>query len=410
MGDDVGITQWRAFEAAPEDWFDRDEVDKARRYVRPIRVVGMADRIASFVAVVTLVASGAVASLVDGRPWALGVILAISAVTLVEVVVSLPASAWRDLSYDKRWGFSTTTTWRFAGDAVKGVAIGAVLNAALFLPVWALIRSTPNWWLWAAVVFAAVNVLFAVVLPVAIAPLFNTFTPLADGPLRDRLFEVVRAVDADVQEILVEDASKRDTRKNAYVAGLGKTRRVVVYDTMLEWPDEEIANVVAHELGHWKLRHIRGMIPALVVMSFVIFAAMKVALEQRFILDLADVTSLGDPAAVPLFLVVFPLVSSVASLGLTYLVRAHEREADLFALAALRAPTVYASMMRRLHTEALADLTPSRWRRFRMSHPPAAERMAMAVEWGRRAGLVSGRGTAAVASAPPGASAPVFPG
>ena len=382
------ITPWRAFPARPEDWFSPEEVDKAKRYAKPLKLAGIARSVLSLAAMAALLRSHVLVDLTDGMPWVAGLFAVVAVVTLVEAVVGLPFSVWRTLSYDKRWGFSTTSTRTFVTDELKGIALGIVITGVVFLPLWALLRSTSWWWLWGAGVFVLVNVLFAVIFPVAIAPLFNKYTPM-EGELRDRLLGVARSVDADVSEVLVEDASKRDTRKNAYVAGLGATRRVVVFDTMLEWSPAEIEAVVAHELGHWKLRHIRRTIPAIGVVGLVTFALLGLVLDAEPLLDFAGVADVGDPAALPLLMLLFSLLTVVTGLFPAWLSRAHERQADLFGLAAIGDAEVFGSMMRKLHTETLADLAPSAWRRLRASHPPAAQRLAMAAAWGR--GAAQGR-------------------
>lgn len=383
-GTTKGITPWRAFPARPEDWFSPDEVAKAKRYVKPLRIAGLVSNVLSFGAVVALVGSEVLVDLTEGMAWPVGLLVAIGIMSAIDLAVGVPFSAWQTLSYDKKWGFSTTTVKTFVGDLFKGLALGTVLNTALFIPLWALIRSTEWWWLWGAVLLVAFSVLFSVIYPVAIAPLFNKYTPM-EGPLRERLLAVARSVDADIEEVLIEDASKRDTRKNAYVAGLGATRRVVVFDTMLEeWSDDEVAAVVAHEIGHWKLHHIRRTIPAAAVVGLASFAILGGLLGVDGVLDFAGVESLGEPAAVPLFLLLFPLATMVTGLLPAWLSRSHERQADLFGLAVVGDDEVFGSMMRRLYTETLADLAPSPWRRLRASHPPAAERLAMAAAWGGR--------------------------
>ena len=124
-----------------------------------------------------------------------------------------------------------------------------------------MIRATDLWWLWGWAIFSGFTVLLGLLYPVVIAPIFNKFTPLEDGPLRTRILEVAERTGLPITEVLVADASRRSRAGNAYVAGLGKTRRVVVFDTILDWPIDEIEQVVAHELGHWRHAHLRRKLP-----------------------------------------------------------------------------------------------------------------------------------------------------
>ena len=379
------ISPWRAFPADPADWFEPEEVAKAKAYARPLRWVNGISRLLSTAALAAVVGLHVVPELLDARGWdnwIVRLIVAVAVVQFVGMAVDIPFSAWRSLSYDRKWGFSTQKLGGFVSDQLKAAPLGLVITTLLFLPLWAIVRATDLWWVYGWLLFGGFTVLFNVLFPVLIAPIFNKYTPLEDQELREQLLGVARRVEADISEYLVEDASRRDTRQNAYVVGLGKTRRVVIYDTMLDWPPEQITSVVAHEIGHWKLRHLRKLIPTAVVLALANFVVLKLVLEWDRALEFAGVSSLGDPAVLPLFLLVFPLASSVTRLGLSWLSRVQERQADLFALETTNAPETFVGMMRRLHTDNLADLAPSRWKRISHTHPPAAERMAMGTAWG----------------------------
>jgi STE24 endopeptidase len=217
--------------------------------------------------------------------------------------------------------------------------------------------------------------------PVLIMPLFNKFTPLEDGELRAELLDLARQVDADISEIQVSDASRRTRKDNAFVAGMGKTRRLVLYDTLLPRPREQVRTVAAHEIGHWKRRHVVRIIPVIVLLLFTNFGVLRLVLGWDAALRWAGVEGIEDPAVLPLFLLVFPLASAVTGLVSAWVTRAGEREADLFALEVTRDDAATAAMLRALHTDNLADLTPSWWKRATSAHPPAAERLAMCAAW-----------------------------
>ncbi len=223
--------------------------------------------------------------------------------------------------------------------------------------------------------------LLGLLYPVLIAPIFNRFEPLGDEVLRARLLILARRLELDVDEILVTDASKRSVAGNAYVAGLGRTRRVVLFDTILDWPHEAIEQVVAHELGHWHHRHLRRKLPVLIGFQLVTFLATWAVLRWDALLELAGVQELGDPGSLPLFLAVFPLSFVLTTLVASWLSRADERQADLFALGTLDDPDAFADLFRRIAERNKADVDPSRWKRLTASHPPVAERLAMADRW-----------------------------
>jgi STE24 endopeptidase len=383
MGDTT-INTWRRFPAKPEDWFSATEIDKAKRYVTPLTRLNLAERLVGGAALVALIWTQTVPELladwgVDN--WVLRLLVAMLIVQAVELVVTLPFGGYRELVYDKRWDFSTQTGAGFASDAAKGLLVGVVVTTVLLLPLWALIRSTDLWWVWGWLVMAVFVVGLGLLAPVLIMPLFNKFTPLDDEDLRADLLGVARRADADVNEIQVSDASRRTRKDNAFVTGLGKTRRLVLFDTILARPAEQIRSVAAHEIGHWKLGHIKRIIPVAAGLLLVNFAVLRLVLGWDKALEWAGVDALDDPAALPLFLLVFPLGSALTGLVSAWVTRAGEREADVFALDVTRDPEAMSAMLRSLHTENLADLAPSWWKRATASHPHAAERLAMAAAW-----------------------------
>ncbi|HVT76785.1 MAG TPA: M48 family metalloprotease, partial [Acidimicrobiales bacterium] len=217
----------------------------------------------------------------------------------------------------------------------------------------------------------------------------NKFTRIEDEDLHADIVATAHSVGADIDQVQMSDASKRDTRKNAYVTGAGKTRRMVVFDTMLEWPRPEVRWVCAHEIGHWRRKHVMKIIPIVLLMLLADFAVLKVILDNDRVLRFAGVHSLHNPAAIPLFMLLFPIPGLVTGLVGAYFQRHNEREADLFGLEAVPDPQAAHSAMRNLYTESLSDLTPSLWKRLTYSHPPVAERLAMIEEWGKRRGLTS---------------------
>jgi STE24 endopeptidase len=272
----------------------------------------------------------------------------------------------------------------FFGDMGKQFGLGLVLNGAIFALLWLVIRQTDAWWIVGWAVFAFLQVGLALVAPRFIEPLFNKFTRIPDDELHADIVAVAHSVGADIEKVEMSDASKRDVRKNAYVAGAGKTRRMVVFDTMLEWPRQQVRWVCAHEIGHWRRKHIMRIIPIVLALLLVDFAVLKIILSSDRVLSFAGVKTLHDPAAVPLFLFLFSLPGLITGLAGAYMSRVHERDADLFGLEAVPDPESAMAAMRNLHTEALVDLAPSLWKRLNHSHPPVSERLAMINEWGRR--------------------------
>ena len=378
------FSAYRAYPADPKDWYSEEEIKKSEEYNKPLRIVGRVVTAVDLVIALAIIGFHVVPRLLDALNidnWVLGVVLAIVVMLLASQITGIPVSRWRQLNYDKKWEFSTQTNKQWWTDLAKGLPLGIVITSALFLPIWWLIRTTELWWLWGGLVFVAFAVVLATLFPVVIAPLFNKYTPLEEGPLRDAIFETARKVDADISDVLIEDSSKRDSRGNAYVAGMGKTRRVVIFDTMLGESHDKLMSVVAHELGHWKLRHIVLRIPMVAVIGFLNFVVLKFVMESEAVQDFAGVESIGDPGMLPVLLVAFPLISVVTGLLSAWLSRVLERQADLFSMAALDNGRSLSDAFAMMSRKYLMDVTPTWWNRLKRSHPPFAERMAMCTDW-----------------------------
>ena len=378
------FSAYKAYPADPKDWYSEEEIKKSDDYNKPLRAVSRVVKVVDLAIVLAIIGLHLVPRLLDALNidnWVLGIAVAVLVLTLADQITGIPFSRWRQLNYDKKWEFSTQTNKQWWTDLLKGVPLGIVISTALFLPIWWLIRTTDLWWVWGGLVLVVFAIVFATLYPVLIAPIFNKYTPLEDGPLREGVFETARKVGADISDVLVEDSSKRDSRGNAYVAGLGKTRRVVIYDTMLGESHDKLMSVVAHELGHWKLRHLLKRIPLVGVLGFLNFVVLKFVMESEAVQEFAGVESIGDPGFFPVFYVAFPLVGVLTGLISSWLSRVHEREADLFSVNALGNGKSLAEGFGMMSRKYLMDVTPTWWQRVKNSHPPFAERMAMCTDW-----------------------------
>ena len=375
---------WRASPADPEALFTPDELDRARRYQAPLRRVRLSRSVAGIAVIAALVVGQVGPRVVDRLgigPWAVRLAVVLVAVQLARGLVDVPLDAWVDLRHDRRWGLSTQTPRGLAADEAKSIVLSLVVGYALLVPAYALVRSTEWWWLWVWALGLVASVALGVVFPIAIAPLFNRFEPLADADLVARLQSVAERAGVSVQRVVVADESRRSRRDNAYVAGLGPTRRIVLYDTLLETPPELVEQVVAHELGHVRRHHLARTVPWLAAISFVVLAALGVLARWSGLFAAFGLDGPGDPAGLPLAVLAAGLgASAVGPLG-AWVSRAHEREADHVALDLLARPDRVEAMLRRLHVNNVADLDPGRLARLTAGHPTVAERIAFARAW-----------------------------
>jgi STE24 endopeptidase len=371
------LSTWRATPSRAADWFSADEIERSRRYQRPLRRL----RLVRTGLGTAMLAGFLALQLGDRLPDALGADGWIARLTVVIValqVLSLlcdgPLDWWVDLVHDREWGVSTQTRRGFVIDNVKSFALTTGLGVGVAVPLYAVIRATGAWWLWGWLLVSALSIVLGFLFPIVLAPIFNTFTPLAPGELSDRIDAIAARAGVRITGTYVVDESRRSTRDNAYVAGLGASRRVVLFDTLLGHPVETVEQVVAHEIGHWRLRHLRRQLPTTVLALLAVFVGARLVTGA---LDL----DVGDPALLPALLLLAQAGGALATVVTSYVSRAFERQADLQALELLGQPDALIDMHRRVHVKNLADLEPGRLQRLVRSHPPAAERMAFARAW-----------------------------
>jgi STE24 endopeptidase len=285
---------------------------------------------------------------------------------------------------NRRWGLSTRSWRLLAADAVKGTVLGAVLLATVSVGLYALVRAAPqHWWLVAAPVAAALVVLLSFLVPVVLEPLFNRFEPMPEGELRSRLLALAERSGVRVRDILVADASRRTTAANAYVSGIGRTRRVVVWDTTVRQAGpEEVAAIAAHELGHAARRDVVTGTVLGAVGSAVAVLLLAAALHWGALLRAAGVTGAADPRSLALVLALGVVFSTVGGPFGNAFSRRIEARADGYALELTRAPEAMVAMQRRLAVLNIADLNPHPLTVLLFAtHPPTAARIAHARSW-----------------------------
>lgn len=342
------------------------------------------------VVVLVVLARGPWGRLVDGlegrMAWPIRAVVAGAVVGLILTAAALPLDWVRGYVIEHAWGLSTQTPTGWIVDQLKGAAVGAVTSAVAALVFFAVVRWQPRtWWVvgWAA--FTALTAVMFFVWPVVIAPLFNRFTPLEEGPLNDRFRALASEAGVPVDEVLVADASRRTTAENAYVAGLGSTKRLVLYDTLLAGSrDDQTAFIVAHELGHQARNHVLKNLGLSAIGLAAAFAFLGWLGGRAPFWEWAGATGPGDLRALPL-LVLLSIGLAIVSMPLeAALSRRFETEADRVAIELTDDPDAAVAAFRRLALANLADLDPPAIAVAAFySHPPLPERID-AVLAGRR--------------------------
>jgi STE24 endopeptidase len=380
------IKTYRRIPADPAEWFEPAEVKKAKDYQRPLNVARAIDLALTAALLAVAIFGHVIPRVADamgftaGR-WVLRLVVTIVLFSIVGAIIDLPISIWTTFSHEKKWGFSTETPGGFVADQIKNLVLGFALTLPLLLIVWWLIRSTDLWWIYGWAVFFAFSALLGFLYPILIAPIFNKFTPLSDEALDTRLRALATSQGMRIKSIQVMDASKRTRKDNAYFAGFGKTKQIVLFDNLLTQTPAVIESIVGHEIGHWKRRHlVRGLVTGLFT-TFALFWVLHFVMTSRTVLGWAGVKSAADSAAWPILFASFAILFPVLGLLNSFLSRAYERQADVFALDVTKDYDAFVETEHGLSTRNLIDLAPSWWRYVRLSHPPPAERLELGKLW-----------------------------
>ncbi|WP_426100872.1 M48 family metallopeptidase [Massilia sp. TSP1-1-2] len=305
----------------------------------------------------------------------------LAAFALVSGLLDLPFDYYRQFMLEQRFGFNKMSVGLWLADMAKGVALGALIGLPLVWVVLTLMDKTgPLWWLYAWLVWSGFQLLLMVLYPTVLAPLFNQFTPLQDASLQARIEALMQRVGFASKGLFVMDGSKRSAHGNAYFSGFGANKRIVFFDTLLaRLAPQEIEAVLAHELGHFKLKHIVKRIAVMFAVSLAFLALLGFLKEQTWFyqgLGVDPVPGSGNDAmALILFMLVLPVFTFVFSPLTSISSRKHEFEADAFAATHSSARDLVSALVK-MYEDNASTLTPDPLHSaFYDSHPPASVRI-----------------------------------
>jgi len=372
--------------AVPEAFSDRISLEahqKAADYTLARGRVGEWDRLVGAAILLLLTLGGGidwVTSIWNG--WELppvvtgvGVILS---VLLIMQILELPIALYQTFSTEQRFGFNRTTPRQYVLDLGLQLLLTLVIGGPLLaLLLWVMESIGPAWWIWAWVIVMGFSVLMSWVFPTWIAPLFNKFAPLEDQVLKTRIEQLLTRCGFHSKGIFVMDGSRRSGHGNAYFTGIGNNKRIVFFDTLLNALDhDEVEAVLAHELGHFKLKHVLKMLIASAGVTFIGFAVLGWLSDQSWFYNGLGVSVPSHAAALLLFLLVAPVFTVFLQPITAYFLRRHEFQADDFAAGQTR-PSFLISALVKLYRDNASTLTPDPlYSAFHYSHPPAAMRIA----------------------------------
>ena len=305
-------------------------------------------------------------------------VAATASIFLLMTLIETPTSLYQTFVIEEKFGFNKSSIGQFIKDQVLQLSLGAAIGLPILaLILWVMDNVGPLWWLWAWGILMGFSLLMSWLYPTVIAPLFNKFTPMEEGSLKDRIQGLLARCGFNSQGIFIMDGSKRSGHGNAYFTGLGNNKRIVFFDNLVaSLEEEELEAVLAHELGHFKCKHVIKMLIATSIMSLISFAVLGWLISQEWFYNGLGVEQASNAAALLLFMLVSSSFTFFMQPISAYFQRKFEFEADDFAANNAKASKMISALVK-LYEENANTLTPDPlYSAFHYSHPPAAIRIA----------------------------------
>ncbi|MCF7971089.1 MAG: M48 family metallopeptidase [Methylococcaceae bacterium] len=305
-------------------------------------------------------------------------IASLATIFLLMSLFELPTTLYQTFVIEEKYGFNKSTMNQFIKDQLMQLALVALIGLPLLaLILWVMQAIGDTWWVWTWAILMSFSLLMSWLYPTVIAPLFNKFTPLEDGTLKERINQLLDRCGFSSNGIFIMDGSKRSGHGNAYFTGMGSNKRIVFFDTLAEsLDDDEMEAVLAHELGHFKRKHVIKMLVASSIMSLISLGVLGWLITQDWFFSGLGVNTASNAAALLLFMLVSPVFTTFMTPISAYFQRKFEFEADDFAAEHAQASKLISGLVK-LYKENASTLTPDPlFSAFHYSHPPAAIRIA----------------------------------
>ncbi len=302
----------------------------------------------------------------------------IGALVLFKILLSLPFSIYSTFVIEERFGFNKTTPATFVTDRIKSLLLSVVLGAPLLAGIIAFFEFGGAWaWVWAWLIVTAFTLFIQFIAPTWIMPIFNKFEPLEDGDLRQKIREYAAEVRFPLQGVYVMDGSKRSTKSNAFFTGFGKNKRIALFDTLIEkHTSDELVAVLAHEIGHYKKKHIPKNMIVSILHTGVMFALLSLFLQVPGLFEAFYMDDMSVYAGLVFFGLLYAPIEMILSMVMQIISRKYEFEADAFAAKTIEDPEAMVDVLKKLSKDNLSNLTPHPFYVFlNYSHPPVLERI-----------------------------------
>ena len=306
----------------------------------------------------------------------------LAAITLGQALVSLPFSVWHTFVIENEYGFNRATPATFIMDRLKALLLAAVLGLPLAAAVLWLFHHVAHAWLWAWALVTSFQVLLTWLAPSLIMPLFNKFTPMPDGDLKQKIEELGKRCGFPLDGVFVMDGSKRSTKANAFFTGLGRRKKIALFDTLIDKSTTpELLGVLAHEIGHFRRGHVRQRLAAGIIQTAMVFFLLGLCTEPdgrfaRLLFDAFGVAAISPHVGLVLFVILFEPAGRLLGVLLNAWSRRHEFEADAYAANATGDPEPLAEALKKMTSDHLSHPSPAALRVWLdYSHPPLIERL-----------------------------------
>jgi STE24 endopeptidase len=302
----------------------------------------------------------------------------IGALVLFKIILSLPFGIYSTFVIEERFGFNKTTPQTFITDRLKSLGLSILLGGPLLAGIIAFFEFGGPWaWIWAWLAVTVFSLFVQFIAPTWIMPIFNKFEPLEDGELRQKIRDYAAEVRFPLKGVYVMDGSKRSTKSNAFFTGFGKNKRIALFDTLIEkHTHDELVAVLAHEIGHYKKKHIPKNMTVSILHTGVMFALLSLFLQVPGLFDAFYMDQMSVYAGLVFFGLLYAPVEMILSMIMQILSRKYEFEADEFAANTIEDPEAMVDVLKKLSKDNLSNLTPHPFYVFlNYSHPPVLERI-----------------------------------
>ena len=297
---------------------------------------------------------------------------------IINDILNIPFSLYKTFIIEEKFGFNKTTITTYLSDKLKGYFLAILIGGpVLYLILYFFSTYTSYGWLYVWMFLVSFSILMQPIFTTFIAPMFNKFTPLEDGPLLSRIKNYLKEVNFPVAKLEVIDGSKRSTHSNAYFSGIGKYKRIALFDTLLEqMNDDEILSIIAHEVGHYKLKHIYTGILLSALQSGIMLYILSIFINNSSLFEVFQMENLSVYASLVFFSMLYSPISMIIGIFFTMVSRKNEFSADAYSVKTAKLPDSLISGLKKLSKENLSNLTPHWLNVFlNYTHPPVLDRI-----------------------------------